>query len=49
VRATVVVPDELSDEQRELLRRLGETMGTPTLPKKNGKNFFERLRDAVAG
>ena len=49
VRATVVVPDELSDEQRDLLKRLGETMGTPTLPKKNGKNFFERLRDAVAG
>lgn len=49
VRTTVVVPDELTDEQRNLLKRLGETMGTPTIPKKNGKNFFERLRDAVAG
>lgn len=48
VRVTAVIPDELTDEQRELLQKLAETMGTPTLPKK-GKGFFERLRDAVAG
>jgi molecular chaperone DnaJ len=46
VRVTAVIPESLSDEQRELLQRLAETMGTPTLPKK-GKGFFERLRDAV--
>jgi molecular chaperone DnaJ len=48
VRITAVIPEELTDEQRELLQRLADTMGTPTMPKK-GKGFFERLRDAVAG
>lgn len=48
VRASVVVPDELSDEQRGLLEQLAATMGTPVLPKRD-KGFFERLRDAVAG
>jgi molecular chaperone DnaJ len=48
IRATVVVPESLSDDQRELLQKLAETMGTPVLPRKD-KGFFERLRDAVAG
>jgi molecular chaperone DnaJ len=48
VRVTAVIPDDLSDEQRDLLQQLADTMGTPVLPKK-GKGFFERLRDAVAG
>jgi len=48
VRVTVVVPEDLSDEQRELLEKLAETMGTPTLPKRQ-KGFFERIRDAMAG
>jgi molecular chaperone DnaJ len=48
VRVTVVVPDDLTDEQRELLEKLALTMGTPTLPKQN-KGFFERIRDAMAG
>ncbi len=48
VRVAVVVPESLTDEQRELLSKLGETMGTPTLPKRS-KGFFERLRDAMAG
>ncbi len=48
VRVTVVVPEELTDEQRELLTRLAETMGTPILPRRS-KGFFERIRDAVAG
>lgn len=48
VRTVVVVPEELSDEQRALLEQLAEMMGTPTLPKKT-RGFFERLRDAVAG
>lgn len=50
VRVAVVVPEHLSEEQRRLLEKLAETMGTPTLPRRNGKkSFFERLRDAVAG
>ena len=48
VRVTVVVPETLSDEQRELLEKLAATMGTPTLPRRN-KGFFERIRDAMAG
>lgn len=48
VRVTVVVPETLSDEQRELLEKLAQTMGTPTLPK-HSKGFFERIRDAMAG
>ena len=48
VRTTVVVPEELSEDQRELLEQLAQTMGTPTLPKRH-KSFLERLRDAVAG
>lgn len=48
VRVTVVVPESLTDEQRELLEELAGTMGTPTLPRRN-KGFFERIRDAMAG
>lgn len=48
VRITVVVPEQLTDGQRELLEQLAATMGTPTLPKRT-KGFFERIRDAVAG
>lgn len=48
VRVTVVVPQQLTDEQRALMEKLAETMGTPTLPKRT-KGFFERIRDAVAG
>ncbi len=48
VRVTVVVPESLNDEQRDLLEKLAETMGTPTLPRRN-KGFFERIRDAMAG
>jgi len=48
VRVTVVVPESLTDEQRELLEKLAGTMGTPTLPRRN-KGFFERIRDAMAG
>ncbi len=48
VRVTVVVPESLTDEQRALLEKLAETMGTPTLPKRS-KGFFERIRDAMAG
>ncbi len=48
VRANVVVPEDLNDEQRDLLEKLAETMGTPVLPKKD-KGLFGRIKDAVAG
>jgi molecular chaperone DnaJ len=48
VRATVVIPESLTGEQRELLEKLAATMGTPVLRRKE-KSLFSRLRDAVAG
>jgi molecular chaperone DnaJ len=48
IRATVVIPEALTDEQRDLLEKLAATMGTAVLPRKD-KGFFGRLRDAVAG
>ena len=48
VRAAVVVPETLSDEQRGLLEQLAATLGTPSLPRRR-KSFLERLRDAMAG
>lgn len=48
VRVTAVIPGSLTAEQRELMEKLAESMGTPALPKRT-KGFFERIRDAVAG
>ena len=48
VRAAVVVPETLTEEQRGLLEQLADTLGTPSLPSRH-KSFLERLRDAVAG
>ncbi|MGD9933229.1 MAG: molecular chaperone DnaJ [Dehalococcoidia bacterium] len=48
IRATVVIPETLTEDQRELLEKLAATMGTPVLPRKE-KGFFERIKDAVAG
>ena len=48
VRAAVVVPETLTDEQRGLLEQLAATLGAPSLPRRR-KSFLERLRDAVAG
>ncbi|MCK9520769.1 MAG: molecular chaperone DnaJ [Dehalococcoidia bacterium] len=48
VRVTAVVPEELTDKQRELLEQLAETMDTAVMPRRH-KGFFERIRDAMAG
>lgn len=46
VRATVVIPTELTEEQRELLRRLAESFGTPVA---NGdKGLFGKIKDALS-
>jgi molecular chaperone DnaJ len=45
VRATVVTPTDLTDEQRELLQRLGDSFGTPT---SNGdKGILDKIKDAL--
>lgn len=48
VNIIVVIPEELTEEQEVLMKQLAETMGTPSLPRRQ-KGFFGRLRDAVAG
>ena len=47
VRTHVVTPTKLSGEQRELLERLAESLGTPALPE-DDRGFFDRLRDALS-
>ncbi|MDO8616936.1 MAG: molecular chaperone DnaJ [Dehalococcoidia bacterium] len=45
VRANVVIPTDLSDEQRELLRQLAESFGTPV---SNGdKSILGKIKDAL--
>ena len=44
VRVRVHVPTKLSQEQRELIRELGESLPTPTRHEKE-RSFFERLKD----
>jgi molecular chaperone DnaJ len=47
VRTHVVTPTKLDDEQRELLERLAESLGTPALPA-DDRGFFDRLREAFS-
>ena len=44
IRTFVVVPDKLSIEQKELMRQLAESLGTPEVPDES--SFFGRIRDA---
>jgi molecular chaperone DnaJ len=43
-RATVLTPTDLSDEQRELLRQLAESFGTPV---ENEKGILGKIKDAL--
>jgi molecular chaperone DnaJ len=45
VRVSVVVPTNLSDKQKKLLRELGDTFSQEVKPKEN-KGFFEKVKDA---
>jgi molecular chaperone DnaJ len=46
IRADVLIPTDLSDEQRELLRRLAESFDTPV---ENGdKGFIGKIKDALS-
>ncbi len=46
VRASLVVPTELTDEQRELLRRLAESFGTP-VSSDGDKGILGKIKDAL--
>jgi molecular chaperone DnaJ len=43
VRASIVTPTDLTDEQRQLLRQLAESMGTPV----NEKGLLNKIKDAL--
>jgi molecular chaperone DnaJ len=46
VRASVVTPTDLTDEQKELLHKLAESLGTPV---GNGdKGIFGKIKDALS-
>jgi molecular chaperone DnaJ len=45
VRASVVVPTDLSDEQRELLQKLAESFGTPV--GQDDKGVLGKIKDAL--
>ncbi|MDX2163164.1 MAG: molecular chaperone DnaJ [bacterium] len=50
VYVVVEVPAKLTDEQRRLFEQLGKTMGSEVQPQKNnGKGFFDRVMDFIAG
>jgi molecular chaperone DnaJ len=42
----VIVPGKLSEQQRELAERLGETLGPDNLAEDRGGGFFSRMRRA---
>lgn len=45
----VEIPQKLSDEQRQLFEKLAATMGTGVQAQRNGKGFFDRVREMFAG
>ena len=47
VTVNVQIPNSLTDEQEELLKTLGKTMGTEV--KIQERSFFEKLKDAFSG
>ena len=44
----VVTPTQLDKEQKELFRKLAQTLEPATLPK-DGKGLFERVKSALGG
>lgn len=43
----VEIPTQVSPDQRELLQKLAETLGTEVLPQEKG--FFDRLKEVLSG
>jgi DnaJ-class molecular chaperone len=46
IAVRVIVPAELSDEQRQLAERLQESLGPENLPGQRDESFFSRVRRA---
>jgi molecular chaperone DnaJ len=49
VYVQVAIPTNLTPEQRELFEKLATTLGTDVHPQQNGRGFFERVMDFLAG
>jgi molecular chaperone DnaJ len=47
VTVRVMTPTELTSEQRDLLRQLGETLGEPDLKEVHRRGFLDRIMDAL--
>jgi molecular chaperone DnaJ len=43
----VAIPKSLSNEQRDLIEKLGQSLGTEVTPQERG--FFDRLKDVIGG
>jgi molecular chaperone DnaJ len=49
VYINVEVPTKLTDEQRRLFEQLAQTLGSEVQPQRNGKGFFDRVKDILGG
>ncbi|MBX5446279.1 molecular chaperone DnaJ [Sphaerobacter sp.] len=47
VTVRVVIPTEITPEQRELLKKLADTLTTPDLEDGNRRGFFGKIKDAL--
>jgi molecular chaperone DnaJ len=41
----VEIPSKLTDRQRQLFEQLAETLGSEVQPQRNGKGFFDQIKD----
>jgi molecular chaperone DnaJ len=44
----ILTPSRLNDEQKDLLKKLAESMGEQ-IHEPDGRSFFERVKDAFSG
>jgi molecular chaperone DnaJ len=49
VYVSVEVPTKLTDEQRALFEQLAVSLGGEVQPQRNGKGFFDRVKDIFGG
>jgi len=47
VIVNVSIPTSVDEEQRDLIEKLGKSLGTEVIPQERG--FFDKLRDVLGG
>ncbi len=47
VTIQVLIPNNLSPEQRDLFEQLGDTLGSEIQPQPHGRSFFDKVKDAL--